>query len=35
MVIHYFEDGKCVADYALTDALGLLSQLGVVEPRGE
>jgi predicted ester cyclase len=35
MVIHYFEDGKCVADYALTDALGLLSQLGVVEPPGE
>lgn len=32
MVIHHFEDGKCVADYALTDALGLMQQLGVVEP---
>ena len=35
MVIHHFEVEKCVADYALTDALGLLTQLGVVEPPGE
>lgn len=31
MVIHHFEDGKCVADHAITDALGLMQQLGVVE----
>lgn len=35
MVIHHFENDECVADYALTDALGLLTQLGVVEPPEE
>ena len=35
MVIHYFEDGRVVADRGLLDNLGLLQQLGVIEPLGE
>lgn len=33
--IHHMEDGKCVADYVVTDTFGLMQQLGVVEPPGE
>lgn len=32
MVIHYLDDGMVVADDGLIDNLGLLQQLGVVEP---
>jgi predicted ester cyclase len=35
MVIHHFEDGKCVADYAVSDALGVMQQLGVVDQSTE
>lgn len=31
---HYMEDGKCVADFAMSDMFGLLEQLGVVEAPG-
>ena len=35
MVIHHLEDGTVVADNGLLDNLGLLQQLGVVEPPTE
>ena len=35
LVIHYLEDGKVAADDGLIDNLGLLQQLGVVEPPTE